>query len=329
MRGVGTEIIEVVARDWGELAARRLSPDWLGRIWDIHAEQVTLIGDPFEGEVVRLIAPSGNATPFDVVLEPGEWATACSRLERWTYVWRVGSQLWIGDSLTVELPNALPYPTTLKWGELPLDEITLHRRLMWLSDFVLARAPEATFAGLLPELLATGESSKRPDLAPRERLVRWRVGRGLSALVPALTRGDLATAERAANWLAGLGPGIPSAGDRFLVGFLAGVRLWPQFLEPTGLIQETVLTRLTRTAAERTDLVGGSLLRDGIEHHYGAPWHELARVLQDKNACSDERRQALEAVAQAWLAQPRILGSSGLAGLLLPFLWHQRRSDQA
>lgn len=328
MRGVGTNIVRVEATRWGDLAARRLGPEWLGRVWDIHDDGVTLIGDPFKGEVVRLVAPFGNATPFDLVLDPGASADTLVRLERGTFVWRVGPELWVGDSLAIKLPTTLPDSTSLKWGELHLDETTLHRRLMWLSDFVLARAPEATFAGLLPELLATGKSGKRPDLPPRERLLRWRSRRGLSALLPALARGDLATAEWAVNALAGLGPGTPAAGDRFLAGFIAGLRLWPQFLDSTGLNQETMLTRLMRTAAEHTDLVGGTLLQDAADHHYGPPWHELADALQNNNTCSDERRQALEAVAQQWLAQPKALGSSGLAGLLVPFLWHQRRSHQ-
>lgn len=327
MNGVGTEIARVEATHWGDMAAQRLGPDWLGRVWDIHAQGATLVDDPWKGEVVRLVAPSSNLASFDVVLDPDEWEAALARLERWTFAWRVGSKLWIGDSLTVQLPASEPYPTTLNWGELTLDETALHRRLVWLSDFVLARAPEATFAGLLPELLATGKAGKRPDLPPQERVLRWRAGRGLSALLPALARGNLATAEWATNVLAGLGPGVPSAGDRFLAGLLAGLRLWPQFLEATGLNQETVVVRLMRTAAERTDLVGGALLRDAAGDRYGAPWHELAEVLQNKDACSDERRQALETVAQQWLAQPRMLGSSGLAGLLAPFLWHQRRSD--
>jgi hypothetical protein len=326
MRGVETEIVHLAASRWGDTAARLLRPDWLGRVWDVDVERITLVSEPFTGEIVRLVTAANYVAPFDVVIETREAEAGLPPLPRGAFAWRVGPELWIGDSLTVELPTTPAHDSSVNWSELRLDETTLHRRLVWLSDFVLARAPEGAFAGFLPELLVTHELGHRPDLVPQERLLRWRAGHALSALLPSLEAGDLATAEQAVNRLAGLGPGIPTAGDQFLLGFIAGLRLWPQFLEPSGLNQETVLVRLARTASERTGLVGAALLREGIEHRYGAPWHELARTLQHENNCSDERRQALEAVAQHWLTHSETLGSSGLAGLLVPFLWHQRRA---
>ncbi|HYN88611.1 MAG TPA: hypothetical protein VER55_08775, partial [Ardenticatenaceae bacterium] len=321
------EIARVGTGQWGDVAARQLERDWLGRVWDVQPEGATLVAHSPNEQVVRIVPPSRNTTPFDLVLDSDEETAALRKLQPGERAWRVGPELWIADSLTIRLPAAPPWQTALNWSELPLGETALHRRLLWLGDALLARAPETSFAGLLPELLASGVVATRPDLPPRERLSRWRMAGALTALVPALARGDLAAAEQATNRLAGLGAGVPAAGDSFLLGLLAGLRLWPGFLEPTGLNQETVVLRLARTARERTGLVGAGLLWNGAEHRYGRPWHELLAELQDEEACSDERRHALEGVVSRWLAGPGDLGGSALAGLLLPFLWHQRHSE--
>lgn len=315
-------VLNAQATGWGDLAAAQLHHNMLLRVWEVEAQSVLLVGDPAAGEVVRLVGDEVGHGPLHLIVAAPEAAFAA--LRRGTWVWRVGRELWFGDSLTLRLPDVDPWPSALTWTEVPLDEVTLRRRLTWLADALLARAPEGDFGGLLPELVVSGTVTDRSDLDPQERLLRWRAGRVLTSLMPALAQGDVAQAEQAVNWAAGLGPGSPPAGDRFLLGLLAGLRLWPAFLEATGLNQETLVRRLARSAAERTGILGGAMLRAAQRGAYGEDWHRLAAILQHEDACGDERRQALEDEVLVWLENEGVLGSSALAGLVLPLLWEQR-----
>ncbi|MDQ7028572.1 MAG: DUF2877 domain-containing protein, partial [Ardenticatenia bacterium] len=242
-----------------------------------------------------------------------------------TWAWRVGRELWIGDSLTVCLPDVEPWMGLLAWSALHgIEDVELRRRLHWLADALLARAPEGSFAGLLPELVAGEELTDRPDLARHDRLLRWRAARVLRPLMPALETGDMVVVETLGNRAAGLGPGTPPAGDHFLIGLVAGLRVWPHVVEASGLKLEPVLRRLILGAAERTDALGWELLQGALNHVFDEPWHHLAHLLRDDSSPPDEQHARLVALVQAWLKRPDMLGSSGLAGFVLPFLWHQR-----
>ncbi|GEM_PF-1118085 len=320
--GQVSTIVRIQAVHWGEKAAARLHDDWLGRVWITEPEGVLLFSET--GEIVRLVPYEiGNASCY-VVLAPGQ-ADALRRLKRNTWVWRVGRELWIGDSLTICLPDVEPWTGLLAWSALHgVEEADLRRRLYWLADALLARAPEGSFAGILPELLAGEELVDRPDLGRQERLLRWRAARVLRPLMPALESGDMVVVETLGNRAAGLGPGAPPAGDHFLMGLVAGLRVWPHVVEASGLKLEPVLRRMVLGAAERTGLLGWTMLQEALNHVFSEPWHHLARALQDNSGRPDEQHARLVALVQAWLERPDGLGASGLAGFVLPFLWHQR-----
>ncbi len=318
------------AASWGDIAAERLSVAWLGRVWESDVHSLLLVDR--DGLVVRMVNTGLGNGPFDVVV-PDAMAESWAALPRGLYAWRVGKELWLGDHLTLRLPSAEPWPSTLFWQRerLPTDERTLARHLALLADWLLARAPDATIAGLLPELLVAGgplakEVADRPHLPMRERLFRWRAARALGSLLPALASGDLATAETSVNHLAGLGTGTPPLGDWFVLGLVAGIQLWPEFLsEGSGLRADSLLQRLVRSVAERTSLLGRALLVAALdEHRWGATWHALHAALLADGPHAGDPRERIEREAAAWLAQDEAVASAALSGLLLPFLWHQR-----
>ena len=314
--------VRVRAVGWGKKAAARLHDDWLGRVWTVDPEGVLLVSEA--GEMVSLVPHEVGNGPFHVVLAP-DGAEALHGLKRGTWVWRVGEELWVGDSLTVLLPDAEPWDARLDWHALRQENMTaLARRLHWLADALLARAPEGSFAGLLPELLAGEELTDRPDLERHGRLLRWRAARVLRHLMPAMEMGDMVTVETLGNRAAGLGPGAPPAGDHFLIGLIAGTRLWPHVVEASGLKVEPVLRRMALGAAERTSLLGWGLIHEALAGAFSEPWHQLARLLQDDSNHPDEQHARLVELVKAWLERPDVLGGSGLAGFVLPFLWHQR-----
>ncbi len=316
-------IAQANAISWGERAAAQLHHDWLARVWISEAEGALLLTD--DGEMVRIVPYTIGDGDFYLVLDAD--APPLQRLiPRGTYAWRVGNELWIGDSLTVRLPESEPWSGWLDWQAFDTPPDVLARRLALLGDALLARAPEGSFAGLLPELLADQPIPDRPDLPRDKRLFRWRAARVLRGLMQAFQVGDMRTVEALTNRAAGLGPGAPPAGDHFLMGLIAGLRLWPAVIEASGLHVEPVLKRMIAGAAERTSLLGWMLLNDALNHMYPAPWHHLAALLREPADArpTDEQQAALMDLLQVWLKRPDALAASGLAGFLLPFLWDRR-----
>ena len=152
----------LTAQGWGDLAAARLRPDWLGHVAEVAPEGVVLIAQ--QGELLRLVPAALGNGPFSILL-PDEaasaWATLPHSLEA-RYVADPPSLL-LGDGLTLRLPASPPWQSRLSWRQeeaFAPDEL-LSRHLALLGDWLLARAPESTLASLLPDLLATGSSMER------------------------------------------------------------------------------------------------------------------------------------------------------------------------
>jgi hypothetical protein len=313
---------------WGDLASSRLHANWLGRVWEADETSLLLVGR--DGEVIRFVTPEIGDGPFHVVA-PRAAAEEWRNLPRDQYVWRVGHDLWIGDDLTLHLPTGQPWASNLHWPEATegADEEVISRHLALLADWLLARGPEGSLAGVLPELLVAGgpigKDADRPYLPLHARLFRWRAARVLGDLFPALAGGDMAAAEEAVNSLAGLGPGTPPAGDSFMLGFIAGVQLWPRFLsEGSGLRDSALLKRLVRSVVERTSLLGRATLAVALEDHWDARWHELCAALIAAESYPDDLRNRLLQIATEWLEQDEPTANGALSGLVMPFLWHQR-----
>ncbi|MBA3532628.1 MAG: DUF2877 domain-containing protein [Ardenticatenales bacterium] len=313
------------ALDWGELAASRLGANWLARVWEATPESLLLVDQ--SGEVVHLVTPAIGNGPFRVVV-PEEAAARWESLPRDFYTWRVRGDLWLGDNLTLSLPEQSPWSSALSWEGPPatVDEILLSRHLALLGDWLMARAPEATIGGILPDLLNMEPPSRHlSDLPGTERLFRWRASRALTAFLESMVSGDLAAGERAVNSLAGLGPGSPPVGDSFILGFMAGVQLWPEFVrQGSGLRISGLLPRLARSAAERTSPLGRASLLAALGGQWSARWHELYAALTANGPYADEIHRQIEQVAALWLAQDKGEGSAALTGVVIPFLWFQR-----
>lgn len=320
--------VTLVAQEWGEGAAALLDAHWLARVWEADTQSVVLVDQ--QGEIVRLVTETLGNGPFHVVV-PHTDTTAWATLPRSLYAWRVGQALWFGDSLTLRLPTASPWPSALSWepSSDPRAAEALARHLAWLADWLLARAPEGTIASLLPDLVASGNATeravRRDDLPLTTRLFGWRAARILDSLLPALAVGDLATAESIVHSLAGLGPGAPPAGDWFMMGLMAGIPLYPAFLaEGSGLRPKSLLQRLARGMTERTSLLGRAYLLTAMQGQWAERWHTLHAALTATEGYSDARRDHVTELAAIWLAQDESAAGSALAGVVLPFLWHQR-----
>ncbi|MGB0388874.1 MAG: hypothetical protein ACPGWR_28975 [Ardenticatenaceae bacterium] len=327
----------ITSEGWGEVAASRLGAGWEGYVWGVDAESVLLVDS--EDGVIRLVTPEIGDGAFHVVVEQGSatlWG-ALTMIKRGLYASCDGDQLRLGDELTVRLPHSAPWESGLSWWRenCPIAGPAIGRDLAILSDWLMARAPEESLGGLLPDLLAPGDTAdkaaKRLDLSREVRLYRWRAGRILDTLWPALASGDIAVAEAAIHRLTGLDTRSPSSGDCFMLGVIAGTQLWSEFLiEGSGLRAKSLLVRLTRTFSEHTGPLGRALLLNALENRWDIRWHTLyaaltpsAKARQPRSHPHHSHNQLLS-VAGAWLAQDKVAASAALAGLVMPFLWYQR-----
>lgn len=315
------------AQSWGQLAATYVQEGWVGQLWEANEQGIILVD--VQGCLIHLVTPLRGEGPFNIVLPPASLPSRQGLHPR-LRTWRSGDDLWIGEGLVLRLPSTPPWSSTLDWSqERPVTPETLGRHLALLADWLMARAPEATLGGLLPELLiperTPREIAARPDLNPAACLFRRQVAQCLKTLLPALVEGDLAHAERAMSYVAGLGPGMPPAGDYVALGLVAGLHLWTPFMEEgSGLHVEALGRRLLRIAAERTTRLGCATLQAALEGHWGQRWHILYYALTQADRYPDRQWARIEQIAAGWLAQELSGASAALSGLLLPFLWHQR-----
>lgn len=136
----------------------------------------------------------------------------------------------------------------------------------------------------------------------------------------------MAEVETICERLAGLGGDEFPLGDQFVLGFIAGLRQWPQFMtEVSGLKAEPVLQRMVQSMVQRTTpLSRVHLLAAYNDNRWAKRWHALHCALRLTSDDADKRRQALHYQAEAWLSARPDHAGAALAGFTAPFLWHQR-----
>ena len=322
-------VTHVETEGWEALAAERLNRAWLGRL-RLRRGQTPLLIDQ-EGYPLHFVTEEADLAPYALLVCESVLARI-TQLPHDLYAWRVGQELWLGDDLTLHLPVDAPWESLLDWRAPNAgEEVEVGRLLALLSDWLMARTPEGSVSSLMGELLARDESAEgplpdRPDLDRSARLLRWRASRLLTELMGALAEGRVAEVEGVGAHLAGLGGTDLPLGDQYVMGLVAGARLWPRFLlEGSGLHVEPVLQRMVRAMRFRTTPLSSMLLATTLEAgRWGWRWHALHAALHRLDGFPDERRDALFGLAGEWVAARPERASAALAGFVAPFLWHQR-----
>jgi len=224
-----------------------------------------------------------------------------------------GRGIRVGEALNnepyrVSLAEAEIWEPRLEWEGLAVDWPGLKASLAVLHDHLIAQAPAESLACLL----VTGAAGGRSVESAYRRAAR----RAIEGLLAALQVGDRQGITTGAAALAGLGPGLTPAGDDFLLGLMAGLRTWPQFLAGKGLSVEEACQAIYGAAAGRTNLLSTALLRSAREGMFGEAWHELLAALRQGKA--EEVKGAAD----------RILGFGGTSGAdaLSGFLAVSKRS---
>jgi hypothetical protein len=266
-----------------------------GSVLSVFTGACNLVSD--QDEVIALVSQQVDNGPLNIVLEGGGFLVR--GLEVGLPVKGDGRGIRVGKALNnepyrVSLAKAEVWEPRLEGEGLNVDWPGLKASLAVLHDHLIAQAP----AESLVCLLAAGATGERSVESAYRKAARG----AIEGLLAALYGGDRQGITASAAALAGLGPGLTPAGDDFLLGLMAGLQTWPQFLAGKGLSVEEACRVIYGAAAGRTNLLSMALLRSAKEGMFGETWHELLAALRQGKAAEVRR------------AADRILGFGGTSG---------------
>ena len=269
-----------------------------GSVLSVFAEACNLVSD--QGEMVALVSQRVGNGPLNIVLEG--YGFLSRGLETGLPVEGDGCGIQVGEALVISLAKAEVWEPRLEWDGLDTDQPGLKANLAVLHDHLIAQAPAESLACLLVADPAGGHSV--------ESTYRKVARKAIEGLLAALRGGDRQGIVAGAVALAGLGPGLTPAGDDFLLGLMAGLRTWPQFLEERGLSVEETCQAIYGATDGRTSLLSMALLQSAREGMFSEAWHELLAALRQGKA--DEVRGAADHVLDFGATS----GADALSGFL-------------
>jgi hypothetical protein len=274
-----------------------------GSVLSVFAGACNLVSD--QGEVVALVSQRVGNGPLNIVLEKDAFLSM--GLEAGLPVKGDRRSIRVGEALNSEpyrisLAGAEVWEPRLEWDGLDADRPALKANLAYLHDYLIAQAPAESLACLLVAGSAGGRSL--------ESTYRKVAQRAIEGLLAALRVGDCQGIAVGAAALAGLGPGLTPAGDDFLLGLMAGLRTWPQFLAGRGVSVEEACQAIYGAAAGRTNLLSMALLRSASQGMLGEAWHILLAALRQGK--DGEVREAADRI----LSFGGTSGADALSGFL-------------
>ena len=247
--------------------------------------------------VISLVTPEVGNGPLNVVVEGQD---PFASIKKGDQAEADGTKIVVNDKLTVNLMKAEIWSPIILWGEITAEAMAA----LW--NHVQAQAtPESLLAFWIPRLRSLGGVQMAFQEKAREAAER---------LLLALRLGERQRIGVYASALTGLGPGATPAGDDFLIGLMAGLRAWPQFLTPGGLAIDVACMTISQTAMVRTNVLSAAYLRAAQVGQMGASWHRLAETL----AAGDP--SVIQQAVDGLLAFGATSGADAMAGFLGPYL---------
>lgn len=262
-----------------------------------------------EREIIALVGPAVGNGPLNIVIEE---SGVLEHVKPGASAVFSDDQLVLGDSLVVLLDGAQSWKPEVNWKRLTPHQRRLEDNLAalcsWLSQSDIAK-------GLLGLVLDGGnEAWAREDgtRSPHNRAFLTRARMAIRGLQQALQDSDRSGIRENAMWLAGLGPGLTPSGDDYLVGLMAGLRVWPG---PCSLWPEEACQTILEATEGKTTLLSSAFLRSAKEGLFGEDWHRLLAELAGGEAI------AIQQAARRILSSGATSGADALAGFLSPYLW--------
>jgi len=249
------------------------------RVLSVHHRALNLIDET--GQIVSIVTPNLGDGPFHIVLaQPtafdatppgatGQWLTACLQVGRWRVILNQAQ----------------------KWDPLLPQTESLTRNVIseTLKDCVTA---SAVF---------------RKRWMMMDAKTVQRLQKGAAALRQGIAEQNAQTLRRGTALLAGLGPGLTPAGDDYLLGIMARLRLDNSLPDAEALTQEII-----NAAASVTTRLSRTWLAHAARGQFDARWHHLRNALM---VSSDQK--ALCRAATDILSVGASSGAMAMAGFLL------------
>jgi hypothetical protein len=264
-----------------------------------------------KGEIIALVSPMIGNGPLNIVIEEN---TAFEHVEPGLPAAFSDGQLVLGDSLVVSLDGARLWRAEVNWECLIARRRRLEDSLATLCDWLF----HSDFArGLLSLVLHGREERREREDGTRSAhdlaflAAAWV---GIKGLLQALPDGDRSGVRENAALLAGLGPGLTPAGDDYLVGLMAGLRVWPDLC---GLSPDDACQIIVEATEGRTTILSSAFLHSAQEGLFGENWHRLLAQLAGGTV-------GIQQAAKRMLSSGATSGADALAGFLSPYLWPQQ-----
>jgi hypothetical protein len=307
------------------------------------------------GEIIALVSPAIGNGPLNIVIE--EIGTLRHAKPGLPAVFS-DEQLGLGKSLLVSLEAAQLWSPEVNWKCLTTHRRRLEDNFAalcsWLSQNVTTQAVIASEAKQSPSRKEEIASSQQTLLAmtwaeqlPQNDIAKGLLGLvldgdketetceggtrslhnlaflamarvGIKGLLQALQDGNRPGIRENAALLAGLGPGLTPAGDDYLVGLMAGLRVWPDPLNNGGLSPDDACQIILEATEDRTTLLSRGFLHSATEGLFGENWHRLLAELARGEA------RGIQQATKRILASGATSGADALAGFLSPYLWQRR-----
>ncbi|MFQ6059324.1 MAG: DUF2877 domain-containing protein [Anaerolineae bacterium] len=286
-----------------------------GRVLANHHRACNLVTSA--GEIIALVGPAIGNGPLNIVIEE---TSVLEHVKTGLPAAFSDAQLVLGDSLVVLLDGAQLWRPEVNWECVTTQRRRLEDNLAALCDW-LSRNDCAK--GLLDLVLDAGkESGARADgtPSPHRRAFLAMAWAGIKGLLLALQDGDRSSIGESAALLAGLGPGLTPAGDDYLVGLMAGLRVWPGLLESSRLSPDEACQIILEATEGRTTLLSSAFLHSAREGLFGENWHKLLAQLARGEVIG------IQQAARRILSSGATSGADALAGFLSPYL-RQRQPD--
>jgi hypothetical protein len=257
------------------------------------------------GEIIALVRPAIGNGPLNIVVEE---TGVLERVKPGLPTVFSDSQLVLGDSLVVSLDGAQLWRPKVNWECLTTQRRSLEDSLAalcnWLSQDDIA-------GGLLILVL----DEEEPNCSPHHRTLLTTARMGIEGLRHALQDGNRSGIRKNVAHLAGLGSGLTPAGDDYLVGLMAGLRVWPGPSGNSGLSPDEACQIILEATEGRTTLLSSAFLQSAKEGLFGENWHRLLAELAGGEAIGIRR------AARRILSSGATSGADALAGFLSPYLW--------
>lgn len=279
-----------------------------GRVFASYRRACNLVTSA--GEIIALVGPAIGDGPLNIVIEG---SGVFEHVETgWPAVFSDG-QLALGDSLVVLWGSARLWSPEVNWGCLTTRPMRLKDNLAALCSWLSQSYTTDGLPGLVLGEEARGCEDK--TRSPQKRAFLTMAWAGIEGLMRALQDGDRSSIHESAALLAGLGPGLTPAGDDYLVGLMAGLRIWPG---PCGVPPEEACQIILEATEGKTTLLSQAFLHGAKEGLFGENWHDLLSELARGEALGVQR------AAGRILSSGATSGADALAGFLSPYVWQRR-----